>query len=482
MGSMFAGATAFDQDLANWYVVQDPPVLTANAMFSIRAQNSYLDDLVSTYSINDTRFVMDGKMLSLNFTNLPPAGMYPLDITAPAVLGEPNAEEEGHTRTLIVTVKEHRPFITTWTASDSDRDITLPMVGTYSVLWGDGSHSPNVNGSQSHMYGAAGDYAVTVLGDGLEYIRLHGDDANALQLKSIDQWGDTRWTTMDRAFYEARNMVYNATDSPDLSGVTDMSGMFLTARAFNGDLSSWNVSSIRDMHNMFGGARAFNGDLSSWDVSSVTSMSNMFGNARAFNGDLSSWDVSSVTNMTSMFRDASTFDRPLNVWDVSSVTDMSDMFGGASSFNQTLSSWNVSSVTDMSVMFFEASSFNGDLSSWDVSSVTDMNAMFFDATAFDGDLSSWDVSSVSDMGNMFFDATAFNQSLNYWDVSSVTNMHEMFYGAISFNQPLNDWDVSSINSTFNMFYGATAFNQPLNDLGRLVCHRHVRHVRLRHRL
>ena len=463
MGSMFAGATAFDQDLANWYVVQDPPVLTVNAMFSIRAQNSYLDDLVSTYSINDTRFVMDGKILSLNFTNLPPAGMYPLDITAPAVLGEPNAEEEGHTRTLIVTVKEHRPFITTWTASDSDRDITLPMVGTYSVLWGDGSHSPNVNGSQSHMYGAAGDYAVTVLGDGLEYIRLHGDDANALQLKSIDQWGDTRWTTMDRAFYEARNMVYNATDSPDLSGVTDMSGMFLTARAFNGDLSSWNVSSIRDMHNMFGGARAFNGDLSSWDVSSVTSMSNMFGNARAFNGDLSSWDVSSVTNMTSMFRDASTFDRPLNVWDVSSVTDMSDMFGGASSFNQTLSSWNVSSVTDMSVMFFEASSFNGDLSSWDVSSVTDMNAMFFDATAFDGDLSSWDVSSVSDMGNMFFDTTAFNQSLNYWDVSSVTNMHEMFYGAISFNQPLNDWDVSSINSTFNMFYGATAFNQPLND-------------------
>ena len=114
MEDMFRSASSFNQNL-NWYVVQDPPVLTANAMFPIRAQNSYLDGLVSTYSIDDTRFVMDDKTLSLNSINLPPAGIYPLDITAPAVLGEPNAGEEGHTRTLSVTVKgEHLPFITTW--------------------------------------------------------------------------------------------------------------------------------------------------------------------------------------------------------------------------------------------------------------------------------------------------------------------------------------------------------------------------------
>ena len=105
MFRMFYEATDFNQNLGNWYVVQDPPVLTAIAMFPIRAQNSYLDGLVSTYSIDDTRFVMDGKILSLNSTNLPPVGIYPLDITVPAVLGEPNAGEEGHTRTLSVTVK-----------------------------------------------------------------------------------------------------------------------------------------------------------------------------------------------------------------------------------------------------------------------------------------------------------------------------------------------------------------------------------------
>ena len=319
MDDMFNFATAFSQNLGEWYVVQDPPVLTANAMFPIRAQNSYLDGLVSTYSIDDTRFVMDGKTLSLNSTNLPPVGMYPLDITAPAVLGEPNAEEEGHTRTLIVTVKgEHRPFITTWTATDSDKSITLPMKGMYSILWGDGSNSTNVSDSQSHTYSTAGNYTVTVLGDGLKSIFIYDSDdkPNVLQLKSIDQWGDTRWTTMYRAFDGATNMVYRATDAPDLSDVDDTGYMFY-------------------------GTSSFNGNLSSWDVSSVTHMEYMFASTSSFNGDLSSWDVSSVTDMSGMFFFATVFNQPLNDWDVSSVSEMGNMFISTFSFNQNLGNWYV---------------------------------------------------------------------------------------------------------------------------------------------
>ena len=160
---MFFFATAFSQNLGEWYVVQDPPVLTANAMFPIRAQNSYLDLLVSTYSIDDTRFVMDAKTLSLNSTNLPPVCMYSLDITAPAVLGQSLRRRGRPHPDVIVTVKEHRPFITTWTATDSDKSITLPMKGMYSILWGDGSNSTNVSDSQSHTYSTAGTYTVTVL-------------------------------------------------------------------------------------------------------------------------------------------------------------------------------------------------------------------------------------------------------------------------------------------------------------------------------
>ena len=129
--------------------------------------------------------------------------------------------------TLKITVKETgAAFITTWAATEAHRDITLPMTGTYSVLWGDGSYDAGVIDSKSHTYGAAGNYTVTVLGDGLERINLSGDDPNARHLESIEQWGGTEWTTMDDAFAGASYMVYHATDAPDLSKVTSMSYMF----------------------------------------------------------------------------------------------------------------------------------------------------------------------------------------------------------------------------------------------------------------
>ena len=205
------------------------------------------------------------------------------------------------TDALNVTVKEtDAAFITTWAVSDSDMGITLPITGTYAILWGDGSHSPNVNGSQFHSYGAAGTYTVTVLGVGLESIYLHGDAANARQLRSIEQWGDTKWTTMDGAFGRAANMVYRATDAPDLSGVTDMKHMFFNAASFDGDISSWDVSKVTRMYKMFSSAASFNQPISSWNVSSVTDMEHMFDEADAFDQNLGKWYA--TLNSTSINR------------------------------------------------------------------------------------------------------------------------------------------------------------------------------------
>ena len=321
MGGMFSRATAFDQDLANWYVVQDlPPVLTANATLSIRAQNSYLDGLVSTYSINDTRFVMDGKILSLNSTNLPPADMHSLDITAPAVLGEPNAGT--HTRTVTITVSDPpaMPFITTWRTDSANQTITIPVGGStakYSIDWGDNSPAEtDITGDSTHTYREADSYTVSISG-GLERFHLDGLQPNAGRLISIDQWGDTRWTTMDAAFDGATNMVYRATDTPDLGLVSDMSRMFAGAAAFDGDLSSWDVSKVTNMESMFRGASSFNQPLNNWNVSSVTDMTGMFYYASSFNQPLNSWDVSSVSDMGSMFYEVTDFNQPLNTWDVS---------------------------------------------------------------------------------------------------------------------------------------------------------------------
>ena len=271
---------------------------------------------------------------------------------APAVTGDTtfiitltaNDGTQSAADALNVTVRETgAAFITTWTASDSDKSITLPMKGMYSILWGDGSNSTNVSDSQSHTYSTAGTYTVTVLGDGLKSISLFSDNANALQLESIEQWGGTEWTTMDDAFEGASNMVYRATDAPDLSKVTHTSGMFWGASSFDGDLSGWNVSSVTNMFGMFSSASSFNQTLNSWDVSSVTDMSYMFFGASSFDQPLNNWNVSSVTGMTGMFEGATSFNQPLNSWDVSSVIGMGMifMFHNADDFDQNLGNWYV---------------------------------------------------------------------------------------------------------------------------------------------
>ena len=363
---------------------------------------------------------------------------------------------------IAVTGPPAGAFVTTWRTTSADESITLPLVGTdITINWGDGSTTAGVSTPVDHTYNTAGDYTVQITG-GLERFHLDGLQPNAGRLISIDQWGDTRWTTMDAAFDGATNMVYRATDTPDLGLVSDMSRMFAGAAAFDGDLSSWDVSKVTNMESMFRGASSFNQPLNNWNVSSVTDMTGMFYYASSFNQPLNSWDVSSVSDMGSMFYEVTDFNQPLNTWDVSSVTDMTGMFSGASSFNQPLNSWDVSKVTNMVSMFRSASSFNQPLNSWNVSSVRDMVSMFFGATSFDGTLSDWNVSSVSDMGSMFSGASSFNQPLNNWNVSSVTDMTGMFSGASSFNQTLNAWDVSKVTDMRDMFYQATDFNQPLN--------------------
>ena len=188
------------------------------------------------------------------------------------------------------------PFVTTWRTETANQAVSIPLVGSgMTVHWGDGTNTTDVSGVATHRYANPGTYRVSVHG-GLQAISL-GDHPDAARLVSIDQWGDTSWTTMESAFGGASNMVYEATDVPDLSRVTDMSRMFAGAFDFNGDISSWDPSSVTDMSRMFAGAASFNQDISAWDVSSVTDMGGMFARAVDFNGDISSWDTSSVTDM-----------------------------------------------------------------------------------------------------------------------------------------------------------------------------------------
>lgn len=232
---------------------------------------------------------------------------------------------------------------------------------------------------------------------------------NKPQLVDVKQWGSIAWRSMSLLFSNCRALQgWSAPDIPITSHVTDMSGMFWDAHAFNQPLDAWDVSQVTDMSEMFAGAQHFNQPLLPWDTSQVTDMSGMFSGTARFDQPIDFWDTSQVTNMSRMFEGASAFDRPLESWDTSRVTDMSRMFNGATAFNQPLAKWDTSQVTDMSFMFHRAETFDQPLASWDVSHVTNMSGMFFEAQRFNRPLDQWDVSQVTDMAWMFSQA-ALNQ-------------------------------------------------------------------------
>ncbi len=369
----------------------------------------------------------------------------------------------------ILAVSSSRPFITTWQTTDTEIIILTRGGGyNYEVTWTNTTNPGQGDGSAT---GQTGNYTISGLTNGDIYqVSIIGDfpriyfNNNAGQrdkIQSIEQWGTNPWSSMREAFRGCSNLVYNASDAPDLSGVTDLHGMFEGASSFNGDISSWNTSNITNISSTFAGATSFNRDLNAWDVSNVTSMSSMFSGANSFDGNISGWNTSSVTNMSSMFAGATSFNKDLNAWDVSNVTNMSSMFSGANSFDGNISGWNTSSVTNMGSMFAGATSFNRDLNAWDVGNVTNMSSMFSGASSFDGNISGWNTSSVTNMRSMFAGATSFNRDLNAWDVSNVTSMSSMFSGASSFNGNISGWNTCSLSGIVDMFNGASSFNRDL---------------------
>ena len=106
-------------------------------------------------------------------------------------------------------------------------------------------------------------------------IIVNWGNPNITKLVSIESWGNIAWKTMNNAFAGCSNLEFcNATDSPDLSNVEDMSYMFYYSPKFNADLSNWNTSTVQCMDRMFEYAINFNQDLRSWVVSSVTAHNN----------------------------------------------------------------------------------------------------------------------------------------------------------------------------------------------------------------
>ncbi|PHS06683.1 MAG: hypothetical protein COA88_10105 [Kordia sp.] len=362
------------------------------------------------------------------------------------------------------------PFVTTWQTDASD-SITIPLTGSgynFTIDWGDGNseNKSGAPGNISHTYTSAGIKTISITPtttSGFSRIYIN-NFANRNNLKTLEQWGNGQWATMERAFYGASTFDINATDSPNLSLVTNFNYMFLNCNALsnpNSSMTNWvfttDPTKSINMANMFQSAIAFNQDISSWNTERVTNMSNLFNNAKVFNQPLNSWvfttDPSKSINMTSMFRSTPVFNQNISNWNVERVNTMNSMFYNAQAFNKDLSNWDVSNVTNMTSMFRNTTVFNQPLNAWGnkTGNVTTMREMFWQTIAFNQDINGWDVSNVTDMWAMFHQAGSFNQDLGAWDISSLTNADHFMTGKklsrVNYDNILRGWETLDAGET-----------------------------------
>lgn len=363
-------------------------------------------------------------------------------------------------------------FVTTWKTDNpgtsNDNQITIPTTGTgyfYNVNWGDGNSDTDVTGSITHTYATPGTYTVSITG---AFPRIFFNATSIFTPKesrkilTVEQWGNVAWSSMASAFTGCANLRINATDAPNLSGVTDMSRMFMRAAAMNDNIDNWNVGTVTNMSELFADATAFNQPLNNWNVGSVTDMRQMFWFASAFNQDIGGWTVSNVTNMGAMFAGATSFNQNIGGWNVIKVTSLSSTFSFASVFNQDISGWTVDNVTDMSGLFNNAIAFNQDISGWNINNVTTMANMFKGAIAFTNDITGWNVTNVKSMSGMLSDLPTFNQDISGWTVTNVLDMSSMFENTPMFNQDISGWSVGNVTDMNSMFAKANGFNQDIS--------------------
>lgn len=156
-------------------------------------------------------------------------------------------------------------------------------------------------------------------------INFDVNKASRIKVKDANAWADiTRTTVVDQfsttvpaQTFEVKSLTTVPTVLPEV--ITNADSMFYNCKAFDQDISMWDVSNITSMNAMFAGCDIFNQDISGWDVSNVTSMDQMFSGAYLFNQPIGAWNVGHVVNMNYMFQYASAFNQDLSGWDVSRV-------------------------------------------------------------------------------------------------------------------------------------------------------------------
>ncbi|GAA0729991.1 hypothetical protein GCM10009430_40780 [Aquimarina litoralis] len=343
MGGMFFGASDFDQNVGDWNLSS---VTAMGAMFQLAGlSTANYDATLIGWATQDA-----GETIPSNISISFEGSQYCFGVDARNILTDNtgfnwNITDDG------AACASTDFFITTWETISNNESITIPTTGAgydYDIDWGDGTIETGFTGNASHSYISPGIYKIKIIGDFPQFASLVGGIGNAEKLQTIEQWGDMEWRTMFQAFSRCANMNVTATDTPDLSQVTEMGQMFFGCTSLGSpDFSAWDTSNVTGMGWMFLNARNFNGNITTWNVGNVTDFVLMLGGARSFNQNISSWNigenVTGTISMESMLESTENFDQDLGSWDLQKVTDINDILNNSGlsigNYDATLVGW-----------------------------------------------------------------------------------------------------------------------------------------------
>ena len=252
MTGLFSGASAFNQSLASWDVSN---VTDMTGLFSgASAFNQSLASWdVSNVTVMDE--MLDNTALSTGHYSAILEAWSQLEGLQPGVIlgavGLRYSECVQPQKDILIAAPNNWTitdgglvagcltdhFVTTWETTTPNETITIPThpdeTYNYEVDWdGDGVFENKIfDGNASHTYPEPGIHTVRIKGM-FPRIYFH-NDLEVLGQKdkilSVDQWGTNEWTSMNDAFWGCSNLEIVATDAPNLSSVTDLSGMFAYA-------------------------------------------------------------------------------------------------------------------------------------------------------------------------------------------------------------------------------------------------------------
>ena len=309
--------------------------------------------------------------------------------------------------------EDELPFISTWTTSVSNDEITLPLMsgGVYdfTINWGDASPVANVTSyndvDATHTYSAPGSYVVTISGDINGWNFTYGQGSDASKITDISQWGSLRLGNLGTSanyggyFRDAVNLDISASDVLDTSDVTSISSFF------SGCSSLTSVPS-----------------LSSWDFSNVTSASAFCYMCSSFNQSFN-MNLPLVTDMSLFLYGATSFNSDF-VLDTPLAISFRSMLGNTG-LNRNLTSShfpNTSNVNNMDFFVSFSPSFNGQIT-FDTSNVTSFAYMFRDSSSYNQPIA-FSTASATNLSNMLYN-TSFDQDISQMDITNVTNMSNM---------------------------------------------------------